>query len=69
MGRLKRPIKLIIKNGFVQNIPLAKISHLIKPLGRCAKNIAEFGIGLNPKARVTGNILEDEKARQTASEF
>lgn len=66
VGRLKQAIKIIIRDGFAQNIPLAKISSLIKPLGRCALNVAEFGIGLNPQAKVTGNILEDEKAKQTA---
>ena len=33
------------------------------PTGRL---IAELGIGTNPRARLTGNILEDEKARGTA---
>jgi leucyl aminopeptidase (aminopeptidase T) len=30
-----------------------------------ARNIGEFGIGTNPKAILSGNILEDEKVRGT----
>lgn len=65
-GRLKRPIEIIIKDGYAQDIPIPQIRPLVKSLGRRVLNVAELGIGLNPKARVTGNVLEDEKAEKTA---
>jgi leucyl aminopeptidase (aminopeptidase T) len=30
------------------------------------KNLGEFGVGLNPNAKITGNLLEDEKVLGTA---
>jgi leucyl aminopeptidase (aminopeptidase T) len=66
IGRFKRPIEIIIKKGYAQNIPVPKMMSLVKSLGKCALNVAELGIGLNPKAKVTGNVLEDEKAEGTA---
>lgn len=29
------------------------------------RNVAEFGVGTNDKARITGNVLEDEKVYGT----
>jgi leucyl aminopeptidase (aminopeptidase T) len=37
----------------------------LEPLGRAAFNVAEFGIGTNDAARITGSILEDEKVMGT----
>jgi len=36
-----------------------------KEYSRNATNLGEFGIGLNPKARIVGNVLEDEKVLGT----
>jgi leucyl aminopeptidase (aminopeptidase T) len=66
VGRIKKPIKISIKNGYAKNIPIPKIAALVKSLGKNALNVAELGIGLNLKAKVTGNVLEDEKAKNTA---
>ncbi|MFC1631463.1 aminopeptidase [Candidatus Omnitrophota bacterium] len=65
VGRLKRPKEIIIKDGLIQNMPIQAIAKAIKPLGKCALNVAEIGLGFNPRAKVTGNILEDEKAERT----
>ena len=65
-GKLKSPIEVIIKDGYAKNVPLSEMKSLRKKLGRCVFNVAELGIGLNTKALVTGNVLEDEKACGTA---
>ena len=65
-GRLKRPLEIIVKDGYAKDIPVPALSGLVKKYGKNVLNIAEFGIGLNPKAKVTGAILEDEKVMNTA---
>jgi len=65
IGKIKEPIKLEVKSGFVTRITggeeAEKLSNYLRPLGRNAYNIAELGIGLNEKAIITRNVLEDEK--------
>jgi leucyl aminopeptidase (aminopeptidase T) len=59
-----------VKNGFVTKIEgcecAEKLTEDLKRLGRNAHNVAEFGIGLNEKAIITGTLLEDEKVLGTA---
>jgi leucyl aminopeptidase (aminopeptidase T) len=71
IGILKKPVKIIVKNGLGKEIsggPQAKAfaKMLLEAAGSLeqpdnAYNLAEFGIGLNPKAKLIGNPLEDEK--------
>jgi len=65
IGILTRPIKLTIRDGFVEKIEggeeAKKLEGILSKYGKEARNIAEFGIGTNPKAKISGNILEDEK--------
>ena len=41
------------------------LENVIKSADKNANIIAEFAIGTNPKAKIIGNILEDEKVLQT----
>jgi leucyl aminopeptidase (aminopeptidase T) len=60
-------LELHVENGVAKEIkgdarPLSKV---FNQLGVKSRVIAEFGIGTNPKARVIGNTLEDEKVLGT----
>jgi len=64
IGKLEKPIKIYVENGYVVKIDGDKsemLDKLLDSVGKGARNIAEFGIGTNEKAQITGNILEDEK--------
>lgn len=64
LGLLSAPLRFEVKDGIVCKIEGSSSEKVIKRLDRAgskAYRVAEFGIGLNPKAKITGNILEDEK--------
>ncbi len=71
IGLLKQPLKISIRNGKVAGFE-SEDKNLIKRITELteidedAKIIGELGIGVNPKARIKGNMLEDEKAIGTA---
>ncbi len=68
-GLLKKPIEIAISDGFAEGMrggrEARNLWNILSVHGKLAFNVAEFGIGINPRAEITGNILEDEKALTT----
>ena len=63
IGKLKKPLKIKAKDGYAVEIKGEKAKRLEKHLKiKKYRNIAEFGIGTNPKAKISGCVLEDEKS-------
>ena len=63
---LKEPVKIDVKDGYAKKIAGTKeIAKQVSRRGREGRNIAEVGIGMNPKAKIIGNVLEDEKVMGT----
>jgi aminopeptidase len=64
-----KPIKVLAEKGYAKDISggsvAKKLKAILKKHGKDAFNIAEFAIGINPKAKLTGNVLEDEKVMGT----
>lgn len=70
IGKLERSIEITIKDGFAVEFKGGKEAKELKQLldnvkSKKAFNVAELGIGTNPKATVTGVVLEDEKVAGT----
>jgi leucyl aminopeptidase (aminopeptidase T) len=63
-----QPLKVTIVNGWAKKFegPNAnQLESILKKADKNAYNIGELGIGTNSKARITGNVLEDEKVLGT----
>ena len=75
---LQEPIVMEVENGIVTDISESEISEQInsifaevsKPLNKSkaalVKTVAEFGFGMNSRAKVVGNLLEDQVVRGAA---
>ena len=64
LGLLGSPLTFEVEQGVVCKITGVRADEVIRRLdhiGPKAYIVAELGIGLNPKAKIIGNILEDEK--------
>ncbi|MGE5354581.1 MAG: aminopeptidase [Acidobacteriota bacterium] len=70
LGMMKNAnIRIKVENGYATEIkggPEAKkLVKLLDVHGKDARNVAEFGIGTNDKAKLSGVLLEDEKVMGT----
>ncbi|MEM1657992.1 MAG: aminopeptidase [Candidatus Jordarchaeales archaeon] len=60
--------KITVKSGRAVSFKgdeAKRIENKLREVGDCAFQVAELGVGTNPKARLVGNILEDEKVMGT----
>lgn len=66
IGKLDSPLLLTIKNGRIVKAEGQAAAQLLQILGDGdGREVGEFGIGTNDKARITGVVLEDEKVYGT----
>jgi leucyl aminopeptidase (aminopeptidase T) len=68
VDRVRGTVKIIFEKGVAKKIsgsPAPGLVKMLRKAGPKAMNLAEFGIGTNPKARLIGNVLEDEKVLGT----
>ncbi len=65
VGLVDEPIILTVERGLAVKVSggnsAAKLESILEKYGEKSRNIAELGIGIHPQAKLTGEILEDEK--------
>ena len=69
IGKIDEPVTVDIENGMITKISGGKqakeLDEMLSKVGGKAKAVAEFGVGTNPTAEISGFILEDEKVLGT----
>lgn len=67
IGLLKKPVTLMVERGRITDIrgdeEAQKLLEILEAADENARCIAEVGLGTNPKATYTGNLVEDERVR------
>ncbi|MGE5485470.1 MAG: aminopeptidase [Ignavibacteriales bacterium] len=69
IGLVDAPVRVEIEDGVAKSFTggesAKRLESMILAAGHDARNVAELGIGTNGNARLSGNILEDEKVLGT----
>ncbi|MBK9098906.1 MAG: aminopeptidase [bacterium] len=70
LGLIKKTnIRIEVEHGYATKITggaiAKKLTKMLDAVGKDARNIAEFGIGTNDSAKLSGILLEDEKVMGT----
>jgi leucyl aminopeptidase (aminopeptidase T) len=66
VGLLRKSVTIAVDHGRIVNLQgNRRLSTVFAKYGRRESTLCELGIGTNVEARVTGNVLEDEKALGT----
>jgi len=68
LGRLSSPLTIEVEDGracAIKGDRSDELKNILENFGPLAMNLAEFGIGMNPAARICGLLLEDEKVAHT----
>lgn len=67
IGKVDKNVDITVKEGFIADVNGGKIAKKFKKSlkNKLCGNVAELGIGTNYKAKITGNVLEDEKVAGT----
>lgn len=69
LGQLDEPIELTLNDGFVTEVSggaqAEELEEIFEQHGKNARNLAEFAMGTNPKAKLIGNLAEDKKQEGT----
>ncbi|MBD3288011.1 leucyl aminopeptidase [candidate division KSB1 bacterium] len=71
VGNVSKPLKITLENGKITDLEsedreLVEEIDQLTTVDKEASVVGELGIGLNTGAKLTGNLLEDEKANETA---
>ncbi len=65
--KLQKPLRIIIKDGYAEEAEDKEVEKQLAKKGKLSRAVSEFGIGLNPKAKITGIALQDKKVLGTCN--